>query len=93
MRRSGKVRSNTSSRSRRHPDLNFRLIEVMDERNLTYADVERMTGIPQSTLSDMGRGIIALPGSEHFVQLCRAFSLTPGDLLKISPENNYVNNG
>jgi DNA-binding Xre family transcriptional regulator len=92
MSRVGKTRSSTSARSRRDPGLDFRLIAIMDERDLTYADVERMTGIPQSTLSDMGRGIIQVPGSEHLVKICRALRLSPGDLLKLVPENNSVNN-
>lgn len=87
-RRVGKPREKMSPRSRRHPDLNFRLLEIMDERGLTYTDLSRMTGIPASTLSDMGRGLIAVPGSDHIVVLCRSLSISVGELLQLRPKNN-----
>lgn len=87
-RRVGKPREKMSPRSRRHPDLNFRLLEIMDERGLTYTDVSKMTEIPVSTLSDMGRGLIAVPGSDHIVFLCRALSISVGELLQLRPKNN-----
>lgn len=85
-RRVGKPRQEISALSRRHPDLNFRLVEIMDERNLTYTDVSKITGIPASTLSEMGRGIIAVPGSDHLVLLCRALSISVGEILQLRPK-------
>lgn len=85
MRRGRKPNTELSPHSRRPEALKFHLQDIMAKHDLTLTDVSQLTGIPLSTLSDMARGVIAVPGADHLVTLCRSFGVGVGDLLEVAP--------
>lgn len=66
----------------------LRVPEIMMERNITVADLARMTGLTYNSASSISRGHYDRIGMETIEALCRGLGVTPGELFAYSPLND-----
>lgn len=73
---------------RRHPRLDFRLRRLRHERKLTLAQVSTLTGLSDSTLSDLETGKNALPDQMTLLALCDGLRVNVSELFMVLPQKN-----
>lgn len=64
-----------------------RLLQIKNERNLTYTQMSKITGIPASTI----KGYVALknePGAYAVIKLSKGLGVTTDWLLGLTDERN-----
>ena len=60
--------------------VNEKLFEVLKEKKITQKKLSKMTGIPESTISDWKRKG-KTPGTDKLVQVCKAINVSPNEIL------------
>ena len=60
----------------------------IERQGLTYRDIERMTGIPDSTVQRMLTGHVADPSFERIAAICRAVNISVDALIGIESKDS-----
>ena len=58
-----------------HYEINLKLKKIMDERNLTQMELSVMSGVRQSTISDIVRGSRTVINFEHLSKISKALEI------------------
>lgn len=67
--------------------IRYRLDELLRLRRLTAKEVAKLTGIAESTLSEIRRNRAKRIDTQTIDRLCKALQCTPGDLIVYIPDN------
>ncbi len=71
--------------ARRNPRIDFLLPAIRKQRDLTLKDVQSLTGVPVSTLSDLETGKNAMPSDDTLVALCDGLGVQTSDIISVNP--------
>ena len=74
----------------RHPLIEVRVDELLEERGRTFYWLAKETGISHSTLWRLKKGRAVGINFPTLEQICRVLSCQPGDVLKMASEKKSV---